>query len=568
MIVSEVHLDPSGSDQGREWFELHNATGADIDLDGWSVNNLTGGVSISSSLVIGAGGYVVLGVGTDPVVNGDTPVDLDYGPSISLENVDSLTVVAPDTSTTDVVAWGPSWTLVEGAALSLDPGSLDGVDNDDPANWCASTAPPWGSFPDSGTPGAANPTCPSGDDDDAADDDDATADDDDATADDDDVAPDDDDSALQDDDDSAAGPPCGTDGLEPNDVPADAYLTFPNTYPDLMACAADDDWVTFDLVDGEGVTVTLTFDHAEGDINVELLDAGLTVLASATSTTDDEAVDFVVGTSGTYYARVWLENDTGSMQGNLYDFDLLIGPGCPMDVFDPNDEGSPARIPGGEFEQLRLCPADTLDVYDLGTLPGGTGIDVEVSFTHAEGDIAISLRDQFGVVASSQSVTDNESVSVTACCDGDYELQVELLVDTGSIVGNGYDIQLELDVPEPCAYPDAYEDSDSSAEAHASLDQIVNGLGVCPGDDDWFAVAMEPGMHLDFTALFTHAEGNINVYLLDQNLSPIQSATSSSDDESISYTASTPGVRYLRITLAQDLGSVTGNAYGLDYLAE
>lgn len=42
VVISEVLYDPSGSDAGKEWIELHNPTGSAIDISGWSLGDTIG----------------------------------------------------------------------------------------------------------------------------------------------------------------------------------------------------------------------------------------------------------------------------------------------------------------------------------------------------------------------------------------------------------------------------------------------------------------------------------------------------------------------------------------------
>ncbi|GAG29591.1 unnamed protein product, partial [marine sediment metagenome] len=94
---------------------------------------------------------------------------------------------------------------------------------------------------------------------------------------------------------------------------------------------ADDDWYEIDVTSGEeNLIVDLTFTHAAGDIDLEVYDSGGALVANSYSTTDDEHIDTVLPSPGTYYLLVHWGN-----AGNSYDLwwdDSSFGPGP-----DPGD---------------------------------------------------------------------------------------------------------------------------------------------------------------------------------------------------------------------------------------
>jgi len=210
-VITEILSDPNGVDADLEWFEVFNATAGALDLNGFLISdNGTDSHTISTSVVVPAGGYAVLGRSMDPVANGGAGVDYAYGADVTLDNgPDEVILTAPDNTEVDRVEYdgGPNFPAFEGAAQNLEPNQIDPIANNDGANWCPSDASFFGANNDKGTPGADNTLCgPVGDDDDSAlpgdDDDSALPGDDDDSA----LPGDDDDSALPGDDDDSAGP--------------------------------------------------------------------------------------------------------------------------------------------------------------------------------------------------------------------------------------------------------------------------------------------------------------------------------------------------------------------------
>lgn len=80
LVISEVMANPSAvSDSAGEWFELFNSTSSSIDLDGLvlsddGINSHT----ISGTLIIASGGYLVLGINGDSAANGGYVADYVY----------------------------------------------------------------------------------------------------------------------------------------------------------------------------------------------------------------------------------------------------------------------------------------------------------------------------------------------------------------------------------------------------------------------------------------------------------------------------------------------------------
>lgn len=167
LVITEIMNNPAAvSDTVGEWFEIFNNTGSQIDIDGWvirddgsnthTIDGMTGGVT-----VVPAGGYLVLGRSADQGVNGGAPVDYAYGETgFTLGNgADEVVLVAPGDIEIARVNYdgGPNFPDLTGESMQLDSSSLNETDNDNGANWCASTSA-YGDG-DLGTPGTANEAC-------------------------------------------------------------------------------------------------------------------------------------------------------------------------------------------------------------------------------------------------------------------------------------------------------------------------------------------------------------------------------------------------------------------------
>lgn len=159
VYITEIMSDSLAvSDVYGEYFELYNASSDTIDLQGWEFyDDGTDTFTISGSLLIDAGDYVVLCVEDDTSLNGGVPVDYAYDRgTFSLANSDSLFVQAGGTAVFDLDYSG--WSITSGAALNLDRDSFSVTHAGSETYWCDSTSALSGG--DFGTPGDDNDACP------------------------------------------------------------------------------------------------------------------------------------------------------------------------------------------------------------------------------------------------------------------------------------------------------------------------------------------------------------------------------------------------------------------------
>ncbi|MEM8585169.1 MAG: nidogen-like domain-containing protein, partial [Bacteroidota bacterium] len=160
LVITEIMRDPTTvSDANGEWFEVYNPTGAPIDMQSIEIkDDGTDDHIIISSLIVPAGGYVVLGRNSDMAANGGISIDYAYGSDITLANgVDELILECSGTEIDRVEFTG--FPTTAGASIKLDPSALNAADNDSASNWCVSTTDISGTNTNKGTPGIANPSC-------------------------------------------------------------------------------------------------------------------------------------------------------------------------------------------------------------------------------------------------------------------------------------------------------------------------------------------------------------------------------------------------------------------------
>ncbi len=153
-----------------------------------------------------------------------------------------------------------------------------------------------------------------------------------------------------------------------------------------------------------------------------------------------------------------------------------------------------------------------------------------------------------------------------------------LVVLTGLLTGGPEIAAQTLSGPAVLCVDDAFEENDTQATAvQLPGDVGVSGLAdpraagfgwgpplhACPGDEDWFSVPLVSGQRVQIDVGFQHAEGDIDIYLLDPGGMGVASSLSVTDNEKITYTAVFTGEYALLVELLSDAGAVAGNDYGL-----
>lgn len=171
LVINEVMANPVGAvtaEQPLEWVELYNAGTRPVDLQNLLIADSAASGRrpyhlINTSLVVPAGGYVVLGGSSNTTLNGGAPVDYSYGTALnqlanSLDAVKLARVAGNDTLTLDRTQYStPSVSAQEGISRELKNPALDNS-NMDGSNWDAASVTSVYGDGGRGTPGAQNST--------------------------------------------------------------------------------------------------------------------------------------------------------------------------------------------------------------------------------------------------------------------------------------------------------------------------------------------------------------------------------------------------------------------------
>ncbi len=116
------------------------------------------------------------------------------------------------------------------------------------------------------------------------------------------------------------------DGLEDNDTCSAAVAVAGSSYPNLIVKGVDQDWYRMTIPGGNTLTVTTSFTHAFGDIDIRLHNGcGGSVVASSTSVTNNENISYTNnGGTADFFLNVYLFSD----QRNRYSMTISGAGSC------------------------------------------------------------------------------------------------------------------------------------------------------------------------------------------------------------------------------------------------
>ncbi len=193
-----------------------------------------------------------------------------------------------------------------------------------------------------------------------------------------------------------------------------------------------------------------------------------------------------------------------------------------------------ANSRGVRYGDLVICP-DTSDWYQI-DLNAGDGLEVDVAFTHAEGDIDVSLwRAVEGgepvFVDSSLGVQDTETVYLQRA-----NQPATYLVRVYRFRPGRSTYSMTVNVFQGCqddAEGPSGEQNDTADDA-ASFPPVGQARQLCDFDDDYYRFTLASAQTVRIDLLFAHANGDLDMRLLRAgDLREVGFSTSTNDDELI-----------------------------------
>jgi hypothetical protein len=156
VVFSELMKNPESlPDADGEWLELFNAGSEAVDLGGCSLARGDQDLTFEGEVPLAAGAYLTLANGEAP---GFVPDVLYSGLTLPNSGAFVLRLACGEQLLDEVSVETSVPAQRAGRSLSLSSSASSATQNDDPSSWCEGSSSYNGDF---GTPGTANPVCPS-----------------------------------------------------------------------------------------------------------------------------------------------------------------------------------------------------------------------------------------------------------------------------------------------------------------------------------------------------------------------------------------------------------------------
>ena len=251
------------------------------------------------------------------------------------------------------------------------------------------------------------------------------------------------------------GPTPG-DAFEDNDSMATAAVLAPpedHTYEDLsIHQAGDDDYYRVTAASTGDMTFSLAFNHAAGDIDMEVFDAAGARLDRSVSTSDAESVTVTAAEGDYFFVRVYGYN------GATNNYTMFVDQPERIDAYEPNDTFATSALlttVGAEtsFHDLSIHAGDQ-DYFKFAA-DGSGQLKVHLDFHHDDGDINGRILDAAGnvVTASSRDGShadpDHEHLQFEAVDGETYYINI---FGADAQVSNPY-YSIKIDQPQPPVGP-------------------------------------------------------------------------------------------------------------------
>ncbi|MHA1273216.1 MAG: PPC domain-containing protein [Promethearchaeota archaeon] len=326
------------------------------------------------------------------------------------------------------------------------------------------------------------------------------------------------------------------DEYEENDDYSNSASISPGFYPNLYC--GDDDWYVVNVPANNKICVELDLNwFFDGGLALDLFETGPNrVRDSFISGPNHSEINYTTTSGGNYYIRV---NKTGSYPNN-YNLTVTLYPIETDDSYEENDDFANAKkLSEGIYKNLKCWDDDWF--YINGT--SGDSLNITIKFTHANGDLDLCVYDpSLTLIGNSSSTTDNEQVLYNMTSNGYYYIYI---YKKSSGDNNNYDLIIQI--KPPGISDDSYEENDNFIDAKQLTAGTYNNLKCF--DDDWYYISVSENNNLNITIKYSYINGDLDLELYDSSQTLLDSSTSTTDDESISYdiTSGNGGNYYFRV---------------------
>jgi len=220
--------------------------------------------------------------------------------------------------------------------------------------------------------------------------------------------------------------------------------------------------------------------------------------------------------------------------------------------------------PGESFADAPEIPEGRHGPYEITSgeeqffavdLQQGAELTATIHFPHGDGDLDLEIyAPNESTMGRSDSMDDNEAVSVEAPTDGTYYIRPYGFADATN------EYELEVEVAGGSDEMGNDEETEVSENPLVSPDEPGGDFDTAPpvpegrhgpfeisgGESHYFAVDLEEGEELTATIHFSHADGDLDLAVHDPNEANRENRISTTDDETVSVSATSAGRYYIR----------------------
>jgi hypothetical protein len=323
-----------------------------------------------------------------------------------------------------------------------------------------------------------------------------------------------------------------------------ASLDFTETATGLWTSSLYPDYYNVSLYENEILDLSASFIHALGDINLYLYnDSGKTeIIMSSTSHTDKEQLSYFLSPrDATYYLFL---NSSSSGQ-RYYDLSFAV---LTDDLFEDNDYLLyPASLEAKNATYRLFLEKTESDFFDI-ELSYQDFLNVTAAFNGSVGDLDLALYDRNSgdlLGKSTDSSGNREIVTWLSPTESSVIIRVYAPLG-GGISGIGMEYLLIIAISPN---DDRFENNDEQDTAYLFGEASANELIVRSDDPDYYMFYLLRTEPFQVSLTYSYADGNIDLWILDEEGTAIEKAETLTDDETISSTAPSDGVYYAYVHL-------------------
>lgn len=310
------------------------------------------------------------------------------------------------------------------------------------------------------------------------------------------------------------GTGCGEDVFEENDALAAAKPITSGQITGLRSCLSDEDWFAVDVAAGGTLEVDVLFPDAEGNINAYIVNAAGSTVKTGSSSDDDENLVYTATAAGTYYVKVRLLSEDGTVDGNSYTLVVDGAIATTVDLSPIAVTFTPATAQVGDEVQV-LFDMRNLSTVDAPATFLSMRLSVDATIDGADSQAGPTLSVPALAAGTTTSFTKKfvvpASVAGGAWYVGVYADSTNLLTEA-SEVNNGAGSATLLTVPVPCT-DDVREENDNNEQGSVISLGTTYTLKVCANDPDWFKVTATSTADLTARIEFTNADGDLDLHV-------------------------------------------------------